>query len=75
MLLWIGTYRSVLKPGKGQRCPMEPSCSAYGKSVIESRGAFEGLLATVDRLHRCGHEPGQYDRIIVDGRVRLVDRP
>jgi len=36
----------------GNRCPMSPTCSAYGLQALEKHGLFIGSIMTVDRLMR-----------------------
>jgi hypothetical protein len=68
-------YREVAGPGKGSYCPMEPTCSAYGMRAVAEHGPLLGYLATVDRLHRCGHEPAAYDTVHVVGTIKYLDPP
>lgn len=53
----IRGYQAVLsKPisWTGAQCRFEPSCSRYAEVALTNRGAVAGLLATGDRLLRCG---------------------
>lgn len=59
----IGLYKGFISPIDDHRCPMHPSCSSYSKECIQSRGAIIGLLATADRLHRCGHDIQFYQAV------------
>lgn len=49
-------YRSVISPLSPARCPMTPSCSAYGHESISRFGPLRGVIMTADRLMRCGRD-------------------
>ncbi len=68
-------YRNILGPTKGQRCPMSPTCSAFGKSAIKQHGFFLGLVMTCDRLHRCGHDLQFYRYQMTNEGVFFEDDP
>ncbi len=54
-------YQKGFGPTKGTRCPMYPSCSEFSRLAIARRGLLWGVIATADRLHRCGHDLNFYD--------------
>lgn len=56
----ITFYQKVISPIDGDRCQMEPSCSAYGAEAISRRGLIQGGLLTADRLMRCGFDLNRY---------------
>lgn len=68
-------YRNILGPTKGQRCPMSPSCSTFGKAAIKQHGFIRGLLLTCDRLHRCGHDLQYYRYQLTNEGVFYEDDP
>ncbi|TSC57614.1 MAG: hypothetical protein Greene041619_1042 [Candidatus Peregrinibacteria bacterium Greene0416_19] len=57
----ISVYQQTLSPDHGPLkrlhlygyCRHEPTCSAYAKNVIETRGAVIGCLLTMKRLLGC----------------------
>jgi len=38
----------------GDRCPMEPTCSAYAIQAIRTHGFIIGYMMACDRIMRCG---------------------
>lgn len=57
---------------KADYCQFHPTCSIYGKNMIEKYGLI-GWLKTFDRLNRCGHDLHLYDRVIVGSKIRYLD--
>lgn len=55
-----GFYRTCIRPARGGRCPMSPSCSRYSQEALAKHGPLIGLWATADRLMRCGADAGRY---------------
>ena len=57
----ITLYQHTLSPDHGPfkslwqygYCRHEPTCSEYGKQIIEERGAVIGVLLTLKRLLTC----------------------
>ena len=70
---FITFYQKFIGPVKGQKCPMTPSCSQYAYEAFEKHGLFLGILMTADRLHRCGHDVSQYEKIIVGSQIFYFD--
>ena len=68
-------YQRGAAPSKGQKCPMSPSCSEYGRLAVERFGLLEGTLMTADRLHRCGHDLRYYPTVIDERGVGSWDPP
>ena len=66
-------YDEYISPIDGDRCPMQPSCSHYGRQAIETYGFVIGLLMTFDRLQRCGYDKDQYNEVRKSNRVYLHD--
>ena len=67
-------YRWGISPVDGQRCPMRPTCSRFASGVIDERGPINGILLTVDRLNRCGHDLSYYAAGLGDdGRFGILD--
>ena len=67
------SYRTVMSPARGGRCPMHPSCSHFSEQAFRKRGPILGLLATADRLIRCGSDSEMYLRIITQRGIRRFD--
>ena len=65
-------YQKIIGPIKGSYCPMYPSCSIYGYEAIQ-RHSIEGVLMSIDRLHRCGHDLEYYDKVIIGKEVKNLD--
>jgi len=70
----IKFYQNYINPIKGQNCRMYPSCSEYGMIVI-SKYNLTGVLMTMDRLLRCGHDLYLYERIVVGDSIKYLDLP
>lgn len=65
-------YQVVISPIKQDNCQMYPSCSHYS-IVCLSNYNFEGILMTVDRLNRCGHDVEYYEKVIIGKRIKYYD--
>jgi putative component of membrane protein insertase Oxa1/YidC/SpoIIIJ protein YidD len=68
-LLPINLFQRFVSPADGDRCPMYPSCSAYGKNAFTRHGPLMGWILTSDRLLRCGR-----DEVVQGAAVRNKDR-
>jgi putative component of membrane protein insertase Oxa1/YidC/SpoIIIJ protein YidD len=66
-------YRKWVSPAKGVHCRMMPSDSAYMLDAVHAAGPFIGLLMTVDRLHRCGHDVSRYPIVMTPDGPRYWD--
>ena len=73
-LIVISFYQDYLGKIKGSYCPMYPSCSAYGREIIQKYG-YKGVLMTFDRLNRCSHDLNDYPVLIIDKKIRYHDPP
>jgi putative component of membrane protein insertase Oxa1/YidC/SpoIIIJ protein YidD len=71
----ITLYRGGMGASKGQTCPMTPSCSGYALEAISRYGATRGLLMSVDRLNRCGHDLQFYSNARRGDLVLSLDNP
>jgi len=69
----ITFYQRVISPIDGDRCPMEPSCSAYGAQAISGHGLIRGGLMTADRLIRCGFDLSRYPKVWQGRQQRFLD--
>ena len=52
-LRFIETYQQRTAERIGARCPMVPSCSAYGAEAFRHHGFVRAGAMTVRRLARC----------------------
>lgn len=68
----IKFYQNILSPIKGENCRMYPSCSQYSIEAFKKKG-FIGILKTVDRLNRCGHDMNNYECIILGNEIKYMD--
>ncbi len=53
----IELYQHTVSPllgGLGARCRFEPTCSHYGKAVVENHGTLRGSYLALRRVARCG---------------------
>ena len=74
VVLPLKTIHSMLSKVDGSRCPMYPSCSAYGFEALRTHGLFKGWMLTCDRLVRCGRDELHLSPpIIVNGRMCCHD--
>lgn len=49
----IKIYQLVVSPMIGAHCRFHPTCSAYMKEAIETKGAVKGLVLGIKRLFKC----------------------
>ena len=66
-------YQKIISPTKGRSCPMTPHCSAFAVQAISTNGPLTGIVQTVDRLNRCGHDASAYAKVIESGSIRFFD--
>jgi len=48
----IKLFQQHISKVDGPRCPMYPTCSAYGLQAVNKHGAVVGTFMVVDRLYR-----------------------
>ncbi|MBQ1972755.1 MAG: membrane protein insertion efficiency factor YidD, partial [Paraprevotella sp.] len=72
---YVSLYQKYLSDIKGAKCAMYPTCSNYGKSVIEEHNLLSAIPMIADRMIRCSHDRHNYERIYVNGLPALVDCP
>jgi len=71
----VGFYRRQVGPAIGERCSLQPSCSAYLLEASQAHGLLLGFALLGDRLIR---EPSVYAAgakpvVMPDGRIRYAD--
>lgn len=66
-------YSDILRPARGGRCPMYPSCSQYSRLALRNHGLVGGLLRTGDRLTRCGADGHLYPLALTDQGLYRLD--
>ena len=71
-LVFVRGYQKIIGPIKGDYCPMYPSCSLYGYQAINKYN-LRGVIMSIDRLHRCGHDLQYYDKVIIGKEVKNLD--
>ncbi len=70
----IGLFQEYISPVDGDRCPMNPSCSAYARQCIKKHGPVMGIIMAMDRLVRCGRDEAYIsERIYKNGHVLIHD--
>ncbi|MEA2095620.1 MAG: membrane protein insertion efficiency factor YidD [Candidatus Cloacimonadota bacterium] len=69
---FVRFYQVAISPIKQDNCQMYPSCSHYSIISLSNYG-FVGVLMTVDRLNRCGHDVQYYDKVIIGNRIKYYD--
>jgi len=67
-ILW-GYISSV----DGDRCCMQPTCSAYSLQAIKKHGFFIGFMMTADRLIHEGNEMDYAPLVKVGDRCKFYD--
>ena len=67
-------FQKYLSGADGDRCAMNPSCSAYCVEAIEKHGSIAGWIMCCDRLMRCGRdEVSIASPIWINGEKRCHD--
>jgi len=63
--LWrrIRAYQLYVSAHRPPRCPMTPTCSAYGLEAVRRHGALRGGVLVVRRLLRCGRTSRRVDPV------------
>jgi len=69
---FVKFYQVAISPIKQDNCQMHPSCSHYSIVCLKNYG-YIGVLMTVDRLNRCGHDVQYYDKVIIGNRIKYYD--
>ncbi len=61
-LIWA--YRYFLSPWLGFHCRFQPTCSAYAKEALITRGFLKGAYLSLSRVLRCHPwHPGGNDSV------------
>lgn len=66
-------FQKVISPTDGDRCPMVPSCSTYGKQAIKKHGFALGIIMMTARLTHEREETKFSFRIKTDTGYRFYD--
>ncbi len=72
---YVSFYQKHLSAIKNAQCAMYPSCSNYGKVVLENNNLFKAIPLIADRMIRCSHDRKNYEITFEYGRASLVDCP
>lgn len=70
---YIRFYQNFLSDQKNSHCAMFPSCSDYGRLIIQSKPFYKAIPAIVDRLTRCSRDSKFYPVSSFDGHTRYID--
>lgn len=73
MMELIGFFSNTISRVDGDRCPMYPTCSAYGMEAIRTHGAVIGIVMIADRLIHEANEMDTAPLVEVQGRNRYYD--
>lgn len=72
---YVSFYQKRLSAFKNAQCAMYPSCSNYGKAVLEDFNFIQAIPLITDRMIRCSHDIRNYDITYKYGRASLIDCP
>lgn len=62
---FISVYQTIVSPFLGPCCRFYPSCSAYAKEAIDTKGIWSGTICALKRLFSCHpFHPGGYDPLV-----------
>ncbi|MBI4822925.1 MAG: membrane protein insertion efficiency factor YidD [Nitrospirae bacterium] len=68
-------YQRFISPARVIPCPMHPSCSNYAYEAFNRYNPLKAFMMTADRLHRCGHDLDNYEKVEVSEFTRFFDPP
>ena len=72
---YILFYQRFLSDQKNSHCAMFPSCSDYGRLVVQSEPFYKAIPAIADRLMRCSRDKQYYATTSHIGSTRFLDLP
>lgn len=72
---YIDIYQRYIGPIRESSCQMHPSCSNFGMRVYQSYNPIKATFLTADRLLRCSHDLGNYNRLLTTHGIRMIDFP
>jgi putative membrane protein insertion efficiency factor len=72
---YIDIYQKYISSVRGSSCQMYPSCSSYGMEVFKTSNPLKAFILTSDRLLRCSHDQKNYNKILTNNGVKLIDLP
>lgn len=72
---YIDFYQRFLSGQKKGYCAMYPSCSNYGKQLLNEQNLIVAIPQIADRLVRCSHDRKYYERTTAYGVPLLLDMP
>ncbi|RKX30686.1 MAG: membrane protein insertion efficiency factor YidD [Verrucomicrobia bacterium] len=72
-LLLLKFYQNILSVVVHSRCRMLPTCSNYSIAAIRKHGPLLGIMMTIDRLIREGHEQREAPVVIINGCAHFRD--
>jgi putative membrane protein insertion efficiency factor len=73
MKVSINFYRTFISPVGGNRCRMNPSCSAYALEAVSRYGFVRGYILTTDRLIHESEEMDLAPVVYIHGKQRFSD--
>jgi hypothetical protein len=73
MKLSINFYRTFISPVGGNRCHMNPSCSAYALEAVSRYGFVGGYILMTDRLIHESDEMDLAPVVYIHGKSRFLD--
>lgn len=72
---YIQFYQRFLSEQKNSHCAMFPSCSDYGRLVLQSVPYYKAIPAIADRLMRCSRDKKFYIATSYTGSSKFLDLP
>jgi uncharacterized protein len=74
LVLPIQFYQAHMSKVDGDRCQMEPSCSAFCVDALKKHGFLLGWIMCSDRLVRCGRDEEKVSATIrINHKTRIYD--
>ncbi len=70
---YIKIYQHFMSDQKNSRCAMYPSCSDYGRLMLQAEPFYKAIPAIADRLMRCSRDKKYYMPTSHTGETHFLD--